>query len=372
MGNEEKRIEQIWWEQTSNPEHFINKIVDTLNQGNSILIPDYNSMPWQSYFIEKIRKKESLETITNISNVEECMLEKYCEIEGCPTPNLGFKTRIVEFIAKKKSIFHNIFFLIYLNEDMLDEWARFIREYSQSRNKESSKAAFLLLLESEDYDDKKIGNRKGIEIYSFKESINEYDRIVFAMLASYSLKISSLLKTYLTELACNVAGNNIELCSKCLRKHEDFFKNPVETVKNIIDKDTDSNNCRFLFSKTKDEIEQAVWTAQIRTFYPLLEEYRRDFIKKYYNEIKEHLPTTTIFNEIISTPEEMELGSLYHLKSDGYYKKTKKRLKVRPEDSSELDIFRNVRHDLSHLHKLDFQTIQKLLETSFVKNRAKI
>ena len=83
MGIEEKRIEQIWWEQTNNPEHFTNKIVDTLNQGKSILISDFNSMPWQSYFIEKIHKTGALETITdNISNVEECMLEKCCEIEG--------------------------------------------------------------------------------------------------------------------------------------------------------------------------------------------------------------------------------------------------------------------------------------------------
>ena len=112
--------------------------------------------------------------------------------------------------------------------------------------------------------------------------------------------------------------------------------------------------------------------VQIRTFYPLLEEYRRDFIKKYYNEIKGHLPTTTVFNETIDTPEEVELGSLYYLKSDNYYHKSNKWLKIRKEDSYELKIFRNARHDLSHLHKLEFQTIQELLETSFVKNRSKI
>ena len=374
MGIEEKRIEQIWWEQTNNPEHFTNKIVDTLNQGKSILIPDFNSMPWQSYFIEKIHKTGALETITdNISNVEECMLEKCCEIEGDPTPNLGFKTRIIEFIAKKKSIFHNMFFLIYLNENMLDEWARFIREYSQSRNKESSKAAFLLLLESEDYDAKKIVNRKGIEIFSFKESINEYDRIVFAMLASYSLKISSILKTYLTELACNVAGNNIELSSKCLQKHEDFLKNPVQTIKNIIDNDTDSNGCPFLFSKTKDEIEQAVWTAQIRTFYPLLEEYRRDFIKKYRAIIETHLPIkTTSFDETIDTPEEIGLGILFYMTTEDYSKKMGKKLNIYYKEKEELFTFKEARNSLSHLTILSFEEIQKLMETSFVKNRAKI
>lgn len=308
-----------------------------------------------------------------ISDIGEYLLDNYCNDQGNkfrPRPNFGHVNFIAQ-IKETETTFHNTFFLVLLDNDSLNEWIEFISKYNQLRNKES-KAVFLLLLETEDYDAKKISNRKGIEIYSFKDSINEYDRMVFAMLASYSLKCSSLLKTYLTELACNVAGDNIELCSECLQKHEDFLKDPVHVIKNIIENETDSNGNQFQFSKTDDEIEQAVWTAQIRTFYPLLEEYRRDFIKKYYNEIKGHLPTTTVFNETIDTPEEVELGSLYYLKSDNYYHKSNKWLKIRKEDSYELKIFRNARHDLSHLHKLEFQTIQELLETSFVKNRSKI
>lgn len=371
------KTQKIWWEQTPNPEHFIKYTANSLLEGNSILIPDYNFIPWASYFIEKIKNIltegnsiKSREEITDeIKNVGKYILDNYCRNKK---NDFRYAVGYAKFIAQQDKIpFHDRFFLIYLNENMLDEWAKFIEEYKQLRG-EKPKAVFLLLLETEDYDAKKISNRKGIEIYSFKGSINEYDRMVFAMLASYSLKCSSILKTYLTELACNVAGDNIELCSECLQKHEDFLKDPVHVIKNIIENETDSNGNRFVFSKTDDEIEQAVWTAQIRTFYPLLEEYRRDFIKKYYNEIKEHLPTTTVFNETIDTPEEVELGSLYYLKSDNYYHKSNKWLKIRKEDSYELKIFRNARHDLSHLHKLEFQTIQELLETSFVKNRSKI
>ena len=373
--------EQIWWEQTSNPEHFINDIARTLLEEKSIVLPDCNSIPWFSDFINKIKRRFSesshekmcIEINGEISDIGEYLLDNYCNDQGNkfrPRPNFGHVNFIAQ-IKETETTFHNTFFLVLLDNNSLNEWIEFISKYNQLRNKES-KAVFLLLLETEDYDAKKISNRKGIEIYSFKDSINEYDRMVFAMLASYSLKCSSLLKTYLTELACNVAGDNIELCSECLQKHEDFLKDPVNVIKNIIENETDSNGNRFVFSKTDDEIEQAVWTAQIRTFYPLLEEYRRDFIKKYYNEIKEHLPTTTVFNETIDTPEEVELGSLYYLKSDNYYHKSNKCLKIRKEDSYELKIFRNARHDLSHLHKLEFQTIQELLGTSFVKNRSKI
>ena len=147
----------------------------------------------------------------------------------------------------------------------------------------------------------------------------------------------------------------------------------AQTIKNIIDNDTDSNGCRFLFSKTKDEIEQAVWTAQIRTFYPLLEEYRRDFIKKYRAIIETHLPIkTTSFDETIDTPEEIGLGILFYMTTEDYSKKMGKKLNIYYKEKEELFTFKEARNSLSHLTILSFEEIQKLMETSFVKNRAKI
>ncbi len=372
------KTQKIWWEQTPNPEHFIKYTANSLLEGNCILIPDYNSIPWTSYFIEKVKNiltegnsiKSREEITDDIKNVGKYILDNYCRNKK---NDFRYAVGYAKFIAQQDKIpFHDRFFLIYSNENMLDEWAKFIEEYKQLR-RENKKAVFLLLLKNENYDSKKIVNRKGIEIYSFKESINEYDRIVFAMLASYSLKISSILKTYLTELACNVAGNNIELSSKCLQKHEDFLKNPAQAIKNIIDNDTDSNGCRFLFSKTKDEIEQAVWTAQIRTFYPLLEEYRRDFIKKYRAIIETHLPIkTTSFDETIDTPEEIGLGILFYITTEDYSKKMGKKLNIYYKEKEELFTFKEARNSLSHLTILSFEEIQKLMETSFVKNRAKI
>lgn len=372
------KTQKIWWEQTPNPEHFIKYTANSLLEGNCILIPDYNSIPWTSYFIEKVKNiltegnsiKSREEITDDIKNVGKYILDNYCRNKK---NDFRYAVGYAKFIAQQDKIpFHDRFFLIYSNENMLDEWAKFIEEYKQLRG-EKPKAVFLLLLETEDYDIKKISNRKGIEIYSFKDSINEYDRMVFAMLASYSLKCSSLLKTYLTELACNVAGDNIELCSECLQKHEDFLKDPVHVIKNIIENETDSNGNRFVFSKTDDEIDQAVWTAQIRTFYPLLEEYRRDFIKKYRDTIETHLPiTTSSFEEKIEEPEEIGLGILCYMTTEDYHSKTGKRLYINDKkEKDELFTFKDARNSLSHLHTLSFEEIQELLGTSFVKKRSK-
>jgi hypothetical protein len=77
-------IEQIWWEQTSNPEHFINDIAKNLLEEKSIVLPDYNSIPWFSHFIEKVKQRFSEASNENIivdindtiSDVEKYLLDK--------------------------------------------------------------------------------------------------------------------------------------------------------------------------------------------------------------------------------------------------------------------------------------------------------
>lgn len=368
MGKEDK----IWWEQT-NAKNYIESIVKKLYDETSIIIKNHPDIPWYSHFAMNIETQlksvghKSLEKIEsgNIHDIGKYFLEKFCrpEIRNQYRPAKGYSA----FLAENDSItLHDRFIWVNsVEKENLNSWMDFICEYVKKRG-DRNKAVFILETKAE-----KIEHRKNISPISLEDFINDYDYVVFAILAASPIKEGLDLKTYLVELISNIVGKDAELSSECIEQYGDFLINPLKTIEKIVQKSR-SNGTPFQFSKTDDEIEQAVWTAQIRTFYPLLEEYRRDFIKKYYNDIKEHLPTTTVFNETINTPEEIELGSLYYLKSDAYYEKTKKRLEVRKEDSYELDIFRNARHDLSHLHKLEFQRIQKLMETSFVKNRAKI
>ena len=58
--------------------------------------------------------------------------------------------------------------------------------------------------------------------------------------------------------------------------------------------------------------------------------------------------------------------------TEDYSKKMGKKLNIYYKEKEELFTFKEARNSLSHLTILSFEEIQKLMETSFVKNRAKI
>lgn len=369
MGKEDK----IWWEQT-NAKNYIESIVKKLYDETSIIIKNHPDIPWYSHFAMNIETQlksvghKSLEKIEsgNIHDIGKYFLEKFCrpEIRNQYRPAKGYSA----FLAENDSItLHDRFIWVNsVEKENLNSWMDFICEYVKKRG-DRNKAVFILETKAE-----KIEHRKNISPISLEDFINDYDYVVFAILAASPIKEDLDLKTYLVELISNIVGKDAELSSECIEQYGDFLINPLKTIEKIVQKSR-SNGCRFLFSKTKDEIEQAVWTAQIRTFYPLLEEYRRDFIKKYRAAIETHLPIkTTSFDETIDTPEEIGLGILFYMTTEDYSKKMGKKLNIYYKEKEELFTFKEARNSLSHLNILSFEEIQKLMETSFVKNRAKI
>ena len=131
-----------------------------------------------------------------------------------------------------------------------------------------------------------IASKKGIKICSFDEYLSEYDRFVFCTLAASAIRERSFIKNYLTELVANVVDNDIELCAQCLENYREFLRDPYATIRGITDEKVRSDGREFNFEKSKSEVDHSIWLAQIRSVYPVLEEYREDFVQR--NKMEKH------------------------------------------------------------------------------------
>ena len=349
-----KEAEQIWWEQT-NAKNFIDCIIEKLRNEISVVVKSCSSIPWHSCFISNIETtiEKSVGTRTllkidssNIDDIGKYFLQEFCkpELRNKYRPAKGYPA----FLAENDNItLHDRFILVNsVKKEVLKPWLDFICEYVKKRG-DKRKATFLLETDAE-----KTELRKSIFQASLEEFINDYDYVAFAILAASPLKEKPVLKTYLVELISNIVGRDAELSSECIEQYGDFLENPVKTIEKIKQNSFSDEN-PIQFCKTDEEMEKNIWTAQIRTFYPLLEEYRRYFIKKYRDEIEKQLPITTSFDETITVPEEVELGVLNFIAA---------KLNIGREEKNELFLFKEARNSLSHLNTLPFQKIKELAE----------
>ena len=195
--------------------------------------------------------------------------------------------------------------------------------------------------------------KRGIKQYLFDDYINEYDRLVFSVLASSSLKEDPLLKNYLAELVATVIGNDIELCAECLKRYHDFLLNPKALIDDIIKNYKNSNNESYVFNKSEDEITHCIWLAQIKTMYPIIETFRGKFIEKHAAIISAELPIASAYGELYTEPKDVELGTLIFMAGN-------RKIYLNSQEYDILKIYKDARNKLSHLTILSLQEIHQL------------
>ena len=281
-------------------------------------------------------------------------MDKYCNSEKQasyrPRPGNSFAL----FLATSNDIMlHNKMFWVCLDEDptqsSLNEWTSFISEYIKERGRNSPQATFLIEYRSS----KSVTNKKGISAIYFDDQIGDFDRFVFCMLAASSVNESSNIKKYLSELVSNVVGNNIELYEEIISNYRVFLSDPfsfiIEATSNVQIKDP-----LFVFSKKRDDIEHDIWLSQLRTVYPILEDYREKFVNKHRKDISRNLPITSSSGEVYSMPEDVELGTLRYLADS-------QKIATTSAEHDELVLHTMARNDLAHLKPIAISDVRKIL-----------
>ena len=349
-------MQNIWWKQVTNAVNFVSDVKESLLEEKSILLKYSSGMPWRNQLVDEIMDTVKLQnsdkkfiTVPNIEDPGKYLLKEFCKPEKRAEyrPSKGF----ARFFAESDDIvLHDRYLWIIVSTlDELNKWMTFISDYIKERGKKK-KTAFILEWCGEDT----ISAKRGIKLYSFDDYINEYDRMVFTMLAASSIKEHSFMKRYLAELVVNVAGNDIELAAECIKNHKAFLKNPAQFITATCKEQLRSNGEPFSYSKDATEVEHLIWLAQIKTVYPYLEEYRENFVQKYHHVITKQLPIQASYGEIYNDPKDVELGTLMYMVGLGY-------IMLKQTEYERLKRYKDARNSLSHLTALSVEEVRALL-----------
>lgn len=350
-------MENIWWNQVTNAVKYVTDVKQSLLEEKSVLLKYASGMPWRNQFvnsvIEGVKLQNGDKKFVDISNVEDpgkYLLKEFCKPEKRAEyrPSKGY----AKFFAESDDIvLHDRYLWIQIeSQNNLDEWLIFVSEYIKERGKKDNKAVFVL----EWVDENSMVVKKSVKVLSFDNYISEYDRIVFAVLASSSIKERPFINRYLSELVANVAGNDIELAAECISHHKSFLENPFAFIKMVMEEKVRSNGELFSYSKNADEVKHLIWLSQIKTVYPYLEEYREEFVQRHYNAISKQLPIQASYGEIYEEPKDVELGTLMYMVGSGI-------ITISAIEYEKLKKFKEARNKLSHLTTLSISGINDLL-----------
>ena len=349
-------MEQIWWEKVPNAVAFVSDIVENLLNEKSIILSCSGELPWYSGMVRTIKEavkqqnsSKRFEIASGIQNPGAYLLKEFCKpekrAEYRPT-----KSYAKFFAGSDDIVLHGRYIWVNVSAKVqLDAWTDFVSEYIKERGKGKETAVFILEWNRTE----NIQAKRGIKICSFDEYVSEYDRIVFCTLASSSLGERPFIKDYLTELAANVAGNDIELCAACLRNYREFLSNPYKAICQVVHDQVRSDGADYTFDKNEEDVNHLIWRAQIKTVYPVLEEYREDFVQKYASVIAKHLPITSSYGERYDEPSDVELGTLKYMADNGM-------LYLPVKEYECLRINKEARNKLSHLTPLTLEEVKSL------------
>ena len=352
-------MDQIWWNHIIKAHAFLENVVKEAAGGHSLLLTLPDSVPWKSTFLDLIREQLLMENPKNKLEVIECpeeepgefILQKYCKRETRAKYRYGVS--YAQFLGKcQETVLNDRYVWVSdIPDEKVTKWLDFVSEY-QKNVQDKTPGIFILEVHNDVMNRK---SKKGIRSLGFEQNIGAYDKYAFCALASSETNCKEFLRPYLAEAVASVCGDDVELCAVCVAKGMEFLNAPYETIQKVTEGLVRSDGERYCFSKSQEEVDTLLWEAQLKYVFPLVENYRRYFVKKYYAFIKAALPINNGYGDQVMVPEEAELGNLMYLVERGG-------IPVSAEESMELKRYRKARNELAHMNLLSNEELCVILK----------
>ncbi|MDH6348959.1 MULTISPECIES: hypothetical protein [Brevibacillus] len=195
--------------------------------------------------------------------------------------------------------------------------------------------------------------RKGMKLLQWSDYVAHYDMQLFA---SYCIAerpgLTVGLRNYITQIASRMAGTDPELCSKLTV--EGVVNNAFELLRELA---SDYETARDLVDNP-EKVSSIIWEAQIHVVFPIIEEMRRYFIKRYSDELQGELPQRDNFEKLLELPQDMELRHMwyYYFKTNGFHNSN---------DERSFRLLYEARNQLAHLDLLNSKMIVDILSLQY-------
>ena len=351
-------MDRIWWSQITKASLFASNVIEALANGTSVVLSLPKHVPWYDTLCDIINDgvidngiPRQTYRVDGSREPGQFLLERFCK------PELRLEYRIgksyAAFLAEQDAITLNsaIVWVENLDAQSLANWIAFIHEYNKKLP--AKRQGGLFLLETRGVD--AVASSKKIRCLSFSSEISPYDKYTFCTLISASAIVDNKVKPYLAELASTVCGDDVELCAHCIAGGTEFAKDPAKYLTDAAETMYRSDGTGYQMELTEDELRYRIWESQLRMIFPIVERFRMQFVNAHRSDIEKELPITNDFGEVMSVPEDVEIGLLYTLTKNGA---------IQMKDNAEfpkLRVFKQARNDLAHLNLLTYETVAEIL-----------
>ena len=348
----------IFWEQIRKARDYAEKICDEAVAGRSVVLSFPDGIPWceELYIaVEDLLLRRSCnyafrQLEDDSSPLDSLLLENFCrrELRAQYRQNIG----VARFLSRhSESTLHSTYVWVRISSgERLQQWLSFASEYSSLMPQGEDRASFIFVVEGLET----VLRTRGISILEWRQAIDAYDVYTFCALVSSETDISPVLRPYLVELSSRLCENDVELARACVLEGKAFLSEPEKTLMDLVAFTRRSNGEAFRFAFDHEECVSLIWEAQIRCLFAILEKYRSAFVRSHRAEICACLPISDGYGQLITEPNELELGQLIYLVGD-------RRLYISQDEYDTLDFHRHARNELAHMNILPFEEVKKLL-----------
>jgi hypothetical protein len=356
--------DHIWWNWISNPSRVLNAILADLSEQRAVVLT--GAIPWEAYFracISTTMQDDNHIIATLVdgkrfdaANAGEALLEQFGapDVENNYRPGMG--GTVSDYLRANGVLNGRLIWVRDVPMKSLSLWTAFLKEYlSKSYARDMFEGLFILTCaedERGEYATKKHGER--IAVYHMAREIDFYDVFSFAMM-SFREKSGGgrTLKQYSAWCAAFCFRRFVELVPLFLREVS-FSENMLDALSHFF--------ARHNLKMDAKQLENYIWQAQIRVFFPIIETLRVKLVEKYSGELTVILHSTDVqwHEQKIDNLYDVELGLLVYFAH--YYKNETDRLLYLPDgDYACLMLLYDCRNMLAHLKVIPSEGISGLV-----------
>lgn len=331
----------IWWGQIGNSLRLLSEVAEHLQECRSAVLRLPERMPWRSAFYEAVDIRRSafsggrsMKRLAWRSGGDpgEFVLAQLCSagVRADYWPGQP----CADYLGGREDLLLNDYYVWITGvgtKTDLGKWTEFLTRYDRASAHLAKRAVFVV-----EYSGPAMESGGTDQIVC---SVEDHDCRVFCLEAAAALKNAGL-REYQAELALRIGGGDPELCWALLRTGEDLLTDPVRAATRITSDSLASDGRRYR-TMTEQQIISAAWKAAVVLFFPVLEQWRMDFVTRHQQELRRHLPITNSNGEQVTDPADLEIGALYFIGS-------KPGSCFGAEEKAKIDLCRHTRNLLAH------------------------
>lgn len=348
----------LWWERTPNANRFIRDILKALYMGKSVIINFPENIPWKEEFIDAVEdgiykygdeKTLDIHTRTMIKDVKDpgrYLFDNYCDPKE--KKNYWTTESYESFLANSSVSIINTKYIILdvIKCPSPGKWIKSIYKYNESIGEENEHGVFILFNKGGHIEET---NNNLVHTFNYEKYISEYDCLMLCLTIAADLDCPPKIKQYLAEFATIITNGNYELAGKLCERGMPLILSPYKVVQDVYIENMIS------YTELSKKVNSALWEAQIKIVFPIIEAYRKYYADKYKDNISQSLPfKDSITRQIIYNVSELEIGHLFYISEKGRFADHK--------DYKRLQMLKDARNDSSHWNVIEYERLKSIVE----------